>query len=412
MNGARTIDNNFQMDGAQVNNFGTGRAGDWLGYTGISIPNPDAIQEFKIQTSLYDAQYGRGVGANVNVVTKSGTNQFHGSMFEFLRNDALDANDYFSNRTGQKKPILRQNQFGGTFGGPIIKEKLFFFGSYQGTRQTNGVGSGSLRSSFLPPTTDDRSPQALGRQFCGQSGAGGGIAVACDGSNINPVALSLLTAKLPNGKFFIPTPQTIQSNGLGFSVFSVPSTFSENQYLANVDYVVTKNNTLTGRYFQSSEPQILSFTGASTLPGTGASSDFKNYNFVLKLTSIPKTSLINELMFSFKRNYGVLATLTPIRATDIGMKPNDGNPVIPLIGVEGLFNTGGDWNDNFATAVTAFTYGDHLSLTRGHHTVRLGFDLEQVDLVADLQIATRFLPLHHCPESAGLGNLAVANLVV
>ncbi len=377
VNGARTIDNNFQMDGAQVNNFGTGRAGDWLGYTGISIPNPDAIQEFKIQTSQYDAQYGRGVGANVNVVTKSGTNQFHGSLFEFLRNDALDANDFFSNRTGQKKPILRQNQFGGTFGGPIKKEKLFFFGSYQGTRQTNGVGSGSLRSSFLPPITDDRSQQALGRQFCGQSGAGGGVAVACDGSNINPVALSLLTAKLPNGTFFIPTPQTIQSNGLGFSVFSVPSTFSENQYLGNVDYVVTKNNTLSGRYFQSSDPQILSFTGASTLPGTGASSDFKNYNFVLKLTSIPKASLINELMFSFKRNYGLLATLTPIRATDIGMTPNDGNPVIPLISVEGLFNTGGDWNDNFLTAVTAFTYGDHLSLTKGHHTVRLGFDLEQ-----------------------------------
>ena len=307
VNGARTVDNNFQMDGAQINNFGTGRAGDWLGYTGISIPNPDAIQEFNIQTSLYDAQYGRGVGANVNVVTKSGTNDLHGSLFEYLRNTVLNANDFFSNATHQPRPVLRQNQFGGTIGGRIIKDKLYFFGAYQGTRQTNGVGSGSLRSSFLPPLTNDRSAQALGKQFCGQSGAGGGTAVACDGSNINPVALALLNVKLPNGQFFIPTPQTIQSSGVGFSIFSVPSTFSENQYLANVDYTVTKKNTLSGRYFSSHDPQALSFTGTSTLPGTGASSDFKNYNFLLKLTSIPTTSLINEAMFSFKRNYGLLA---------------------------------------------------------------------------------------------------------
>jgi hypothetical protein len=377
VNGARTIDNNFQMDGVQINNFGTGRAGDWLGYTGISIPNPDAIQEFNIQTSLYDAQYGRGVGANVNVVTKSGTNDLHGSLFEFLRNTDLNANDFFSNETHQPRPVLRQNQFGGTIGGAIKKDKLFYFGSYQGTRQTNGVGTASLRSSFLPPLTNDRSAQALGAEFCGQTGVGGGVAVACDGSNINPVALALLNAKLSNGQFFIPTPQTIQANGVGFSVFSVPSTFSEDQYLANVDYVVTKNNTLSGRYFQSHDPQTLSFTGTSTLPGTGAHSNFKNYNFVLKLTSTPKTSLVNEAIFSFKRNYGLLGTLTPITTTQIGMTPNDpGITVMPLLTVEGEFNVGGCWNDSFLTGVTAFTYADHVSLTHGRHTIRAGFDIE------------------------------------
>src|SRR5262245_45667460 len=105
---------------------------------GIAIPNPDTIQEFKVQTGLYDAASGRAAGANVTVVTKSSTNDFHGNVFEFLRNDARNANDFFSNRTGQKKPVLKQNQFGGTFGGPIRKDKLFFFGSYQGTRQING----------------------------------------------------------------------------------------------------------------------------------------------------------------------------------------------------------------------------------------------------------------------------------
>ena len=155
-NGMRALDNNYQMDGAHVNNFGTGRAGDSLGYTGISIPNPDAIQEFKVQTTLYDAGYGRGVGANVNVVTKSGSNAFHGTAFEFLRNEALNANDFFLNRNAQRKPILRQNQFGGTLGGHLRKDKLFFFTSYQRTLQTNGVGTASLRSTFF--TAANRGP--------------------------------------------------------------------------------------------------------------------------------------------------------------------------------------------------------------------------------------------------------------
>src|SRR5262249_19067974 len=147
----------------------------------------------------------------------------------------------------------------------------------------------------------------------------------------------------------------IQRDDVGFSVFSEPSTFSEDQYMANVDYVVTKNNTLSGRYFQSHDPQTLSFTGTSTIPGTGANSDFKNYNFVLKLTSGPQSSLINEAMCSYKRNYGVLGTLTSITTTQIGMTPNDlGVDVMPLITVEGLFNTGGDWNYSFLTGVTAF----------------------------------------------------------
>src|SRR6202030_2644956 len=105
---------------------------------GISIPSPDAIEEFRVQTSQYDASYGRGSGASVNVITKSGTSQRLGNLFEFLRNDALNANDFFLNRNGQPRPVLKQNQYGATLGGPLIKDKLFLFGSYQGTRQGNG----------------------------------------------------------------------------------------------------------------------------------------------------------------------------------------------------------------------------------------------------------------------------------
>src|SRR5262249_40351501 len=126
VNGTGNTSNSFHMDGSDINNYGSSRAGDFVQQPGIAIPNPDTIQEFKIQTTLYDAGYGRDAGANVEVVTKSGSNQFHGGAFEFFRNTVLDANDTFLKRTGQKRPVMQQNQFGGIFGGPIRRNKIFF----------------------------------------------------------------------------------------------------------------------------------------------------------------------------------------------------------------------------------------------------------------------------------------------
>jgi hypothetical protein len=152
VNGAAPEQNNFQMDGVSVvNAFGVGTAKDCGIYVGIPIPSPDAIQEFKVQTSTYDASYGRNPGANVNVLTKSGSNAFHGTLFEFFRNEDLDANGFFVNAEGGGKQILRQNQFGGTFGGPIKKDKLFFFGSYQGTRHSTGFRPQAAAACSCPP---------------------------------------------------------------------------------------------------------------------------------------------------------------------------------------------------------------------------------------------------------------------
>jgi hypothetical protein len=183
VHGARSYDNNFVLDGISVSDV----QGSASGSGGIPLPNPDSLQEFKVQTGLYDAGYGRYAGANVSVITKAGGNAFHGTVFEFFRNEALDASDYFLNRA----PVLKENQFGFAFGGPIKKEKLLFFSSYQGTRQSNGAASGQSRvacSAGLnePPLTDDRSPPALGRLFGGMAGALGGEAVKADGSNVNP----------------------------------------------------------------------------------------------------------------------------------------------------------------------------------------------------------------------------------
>ena len=146
--GGATNDNNYQMNGSEVNDL----MGSGIFSGGVPVPNPDAIQEFKVQTGQYDAAYGRNAGANVDVVTKGGSNEFHGSVFEFFRNDALNANDFFLNAAGLPRASLKQNQFGFALGGPVIKDKLFFFTSYQGTRQINGLDSSvACLSTFITP---------------------------------------------------------------------------------------------------------------------------------------------------------------------------------------------------------------------------------------------------------------------
>jgi carboxypeptidase family protein len=377
VNGASNTSNNFQMDGSDVNNFGSGRAGTFLQQGGIPIPNPDAIQEFKIQTSLYDAGYGRGAGANVEVVTKSGSNQLHGSVFEFLRNDVLDANDFFLNQQQQPRSVMKQNQFGASLGAPIIKDKFFVFGSYQGTRQVNGLSAGSLSSNFLPPLTDDRSAATLGQQFCGQTGAQGGTAVACNGSNINPVAVKLLNEKLPNGTFLIPTPQTI-TNGQGFSAFSLPGRFTEDQFLVNGDYVISSKHRLTERYFYARAPQDVPFSqcffSTPCTPGSDQGAMFRNHVAALKLTTIFSTSLVNEAMVDYSRNQGVLTSGSKITATSLGITPGDPTfDKMPTMAINGLFSIGGNFNDDSDSTVNQFQYSDQIAWTHGRHTIRGGF---------------------------------------
>src|SRR5205814_7227666 len=162
--------------------------------SGSTVPNPDTISEFRIQTSQYDSGYGARV-PNTNLMTRSGENDFHGDAWEFVRNDIFNANTFFRIAAGQPRGNLKQNQFGGTIGGPIKRDKLFFFGSYQGTRQVNGVAAQGTTSATLFPVPANREAadfqQRLGAAMCGFSTRAGSVPIACDGSNINPVAVSL-----------------------------------------------------------------------------------------------------------------------------------------------------------------------------------------------------------------------------
>jgi Carboxypeptidase regulatory-like domain len=159
-NGQGGISNSYSMDGANITQYTSGGAAQLGSMPGIAIPNPDTIQEFKVQTSQYDAGYGRNAGANVEVITKGGSNNFHGDVFEFNRNNMFNANDFFYKRSelaipgGKNKPqVLKQNTFGGIFGGPIKKDKIFFFFSYQGFRQLNGIAVNGFASGYESAAT-------------------------------------------------------------------------------------------------------------------------------------------------------------------------------------------------------------------------------------------------------------------
>ena len=157
--GGRFSSNEVLLDGVDNNTTVTAGA---IGRNGIALqPSVDAVQEFKVKTNSFSAEFGHAAGAVISATIRSGSNDFHGTLFEFLRNDKLDANNFFTNAAGLPKAAFRQNQFGGVFGGPIIRNKTFFFGDYQGTRQRTAAASNigsvpptAIRGGDLVPASD------------------------------------------------------------------------------------------------------------------------------------------------------------------------------------------------------------------------------------------------------------------
>jgi carboxypeptidase family protein len=359
-----------------------------------TVPNPDTISEFKIQTSQYDAGYGTKV-PNTNLVTRSGENDFHGDVWEFVRNDIFNANSFFQNANGRPKATLKQNQFGGTLGGPLKKDKLFFFTSYQGTRQVNGLdNTASLDTVILPPLTDDRSAATIGAQFCPANKPAsarqaymtfaGGVQVACDGSNINPVALKILQLKMSDGTYLIPTPQRIVSSGtgLGISAFSLKSIYNENQSLADLSYIISKKHTLTARLYYATAHTDRAF-GSPFLrapdtpptPGFPVIQDDINIISSTQLSSVLTPNIANEALVTFTVNRADPMVPGLPTATSVSMAPANGlYPFLPDIimrGPLGDFQAGNVLSD-FLNYSKSFSWADTLSWTHGRHTTRAG----------------------------------------
>lgn len=415
-NGSSTGQNNYQMDGVAINNFtGFGRTSETGFYGSFAVPPPDAIQEFKIQTSTYDASYGRNPGANVNVVTKSGTNQWHGAAFEFFRNTALNANDFFYKRSEglsglpNKQPVLNQNQFGGVIGGPIKKDKLFVFISYQETEQKNGLASygfssgirlpalgaansgfnapgsrGAFANGFSPSTCPDGQVltclNPAGVAFVNQLGSVYGIS----GANINPVAVAILQLQT-NGGYYVPgsgaaTPTALSSPALAFTS---PAIYHEHQGIGNWDYVLNEKHTLSGRYLFSTEPTNAPFgnfgTTSGALPGAPVSVTYGAQEAVLKLTSLVTSNFVNELRGSFQRNSTDNSNAEPFTNNQVGI-----TSVTPTfnqldsITVSSLFNVGGNQLLYETLRTNQFQLADQISWTHGKHTIRAGFEGERI----------------------------------
>jgi hypothetical protein len=377
-NGSRPYDNSLVLNGLVAENPMSQGFDDDVDKGGVPIPSPDALMEFKVQTGLYDAETGRQGGAVINVATKSGTNKFSGSMYEFLRNDDLNANDFFRNSTSQPRGVLKQNQFGGVIGGPIKKDKMFFFFAYQGTRQVNGVSSFSTATAFLPRLTNDRSPQALGRTFGGQKGVQGGVAVAADGSNISSVASAILNAKLANGQYVIPNPQTIQPNGSGFSTYSIGAHFSEDQYVGDFDYQISNSTRLAVKTFYSHDPWNIPFSTSAgdNVPGFGENDNKVNINDTLILTTTITPRIVNEVRAGYSRVYIDQLPIEPLTDAQVGIpQPTSGWPGIPLMSVTGGFTIGPATNNNQVTMIHNWLGSDTLSIVKGRHQIRVGGDV-------------------------------------
>ncbi|HXF12051.1 MAG TPA: carboxypeptidase-like regulatory domain-containing protein [Terriglobales bacterium] len=390
--GTSGMDNNFQMNGIAVDDFQ--ESGQFSG--GIPIPNPDTIQEFKVQTAAYDASVGRDAGANVNVVTRTGQNAYHGSLFEFFRNENMNANDYFRKQAKQGRPELRQNQFGFTLGGRIIRDKLFFFTSYQGTRQKNGLDFRCSSTFFEPPFTNDRSAAALGALFAGQPTfwqeqgldvATGlpGTTVAPDGSNISPQALALLNLKLPNGQFLVPTPQTIDPSKpfaqQGFSSISDPCPFNEDQGMLNLDYNQSDKVKWEFRAFRvnSNEqftlnvPQLV----GSAVPGFPTNVPNKFRDFSITNEYIVSSKLLNQIVIGLHQDLTATNQAQPFQWSTLGSTVPSFD-MLPQIGILGSIGIGGNGQTiNFGQ--NTYQIEDNVSWSRGRHNIRFGAGGERYD---------------------------------
>ncbi len=358
INGARVTQNSFQINGVDANNVSRHDFQD------VALPAPESISEEVVQTSMYGASVSGAGGASVEIITKSGANAVHGSVYAYFRNDALNANDPNLKAVGLPRPVLRRDVYGATIGGPIRRDRAFYFFSYQGTNERNGATDQSLYSSVLIDAClgSDRSASAL-MQSCGVS-------------SVDPISLALLNAKLPNGQFLIPTPQI---NGLATG--TAVSDFSEQQFNADIDYHWRPADLVTGKLFFSRAPlfSALGFSAFGTNPSfPGFGTHILLNNRILSLqeshTFGPKT--VNELRLGFNyvdRNeepdeaFNDIAT----KITRVNAGQSAGMPLIYLARNSG----GGTVGSNEITLrgiAPALSLSDTVSLQRGKHNLQMG----------------------------------------
>jgi outer membrane receptor protein involved in Fe transport len=353
VHGLRGISNNYMLDGGDNN--------DALMGVAAIIPNPDALEEFSVQTSNFSAEFGRNMGAVINAVTKAGTNTFKGSLYEFARNDAFDAKDFFAVEKGK----LRRDHFGGTLGGPIVRAHTFFFAAYEGLREETGVTT----SNLITPTAAERagdfsqSAQKPRDPLTGQPFPGSQIPA----SRFDPAAVNFIRQLVP-----LPNQPT------GQYIFNAPAETDGNQVMARIDHVLTDKQRLFGRVFHD----VNNLVNTAGLPGIRNFIDYMTWNVALNHSHVISSRLVNSLQYTYSRStfgVGALPVAGNVSQQSLGIKVNRGGGSIPN-GVELPPLLGETVTDYFGTNQESYQPRDRptyqlkedLSYSRGRHMIKLG----------------------------------------
>lgn len=341
---------NYNLDGGSNTNG--------LRNTGNVPPNPDAIAEFRVTTNSYPADEGRFGGGTVTMVTKSGGNAIHGTLFEFFRNTHLNANRWTPGASNLSKDPIHRNQYGGTIGGPIRKNKTFYFGTYSGMRERTSI----FQNTALPLTALERigdlsqSPGSAPVDPLTNQPFPGRIIPA---TRIDPVAKKIFDT-------YIPLPNL--AGGLYEARISHPRETDE--VLGKVDHNLGATHRLTGSVFYTKGFDLVGLLG--NLPWVSRDFQWRQYNYNFKDTWIVKPSMINEFRVAYVRNFGGRTNLPGISLGDLGSKFQiQGAPSLPQLQVAGRFNMNSGIPGPVAGS-NQYQLRDTLSITKGKHSLRIG----------------------------------------
>jgi len=400
VNGQREDNNNYLIEGISATDYNVAQS-----YY-VPLPNPDVIQEFKVQTSLYDASQGRNGGGNVNAILRSGTRQLHGDIYEFFRNDALNANEFFHNATGQPRPSVKQNIFGGSIGGPVVKEKLgYFFVNYQGTRQRSALSPGTqIDNPALPVLPAQRDATSIAEAFSTE-------AFPITPNMIDHVVLKLLQAQGnlfgdANG-FLIPsvpgatanlTPDKAAYVTAPF-VYSKTGKYTDDQFTSNYDHEFRGGqDKISARFFFSNAETFLPFGAGglqASLGGTLSSSisatdlDFPydipvgSRFFSFNETHLFAPTLVNDFRFGFVRISYDLNNQAPVTASDLGINRPSNNitdSIYKFTFNSSGFQIGPTPPANQSQTQNNYNFVDTVSWIKGPHDFRFGGEATRVNL--------------------------------
>jgi hypothetical protein len=341
---------NYYLDGG--NNM-TG-----LRNTGNIAPNPDAVEEFRVITNSYSAEFGRFASGVINIITKSGTNQFHGSLFEYLRNNDLNANTWGS---ALATPPLHRNQFGGAFGGPIIKNKTFFFGTYSGLRQiTSNFFNGGIVPTVLERVGDFSQSKTKPTDPTNNANPFPDNKIPI--TRFDPTALNILNK-------YVPQANTAGSIWQGTS----PSPYNTNEFLVKLDHSMSDRQRISLSYFETS--------GNTSTPG-GGNLIWSTQNFIWRQhnanasdTFTLSPTMVDQVWLSYTRNFGARLSTPQMSLGDLGSQFKiQGTPSLPQLAVSGYFTlgqaiSGPEAGTNFYSVRNVFSWN------KGAHTFKFGGEL-------------------------------------